>query len=148
MAIVSTTLLKKDKRKISFLPFTNAVFFVAGMLCMSQLSSFNASDNKSTLSNLEQMSRYDSRLGAQYMVDVANSFNPITDKVAYHEYEHMYGQFLLPYYRENPNMKFLEIGLGCNMNYDPGKNNKIVIEKIMSCFICQDYILNHPNNLY
>ena len=32
----------------------------------------------------------------------------------------MYGKFLLPYYQRKPNMKMLEIGLGCNMNYGPG----------------------------
>ena len=114
--------------------FRNAVVFVAGMLCMHQLSSFNAvgksnfnftteSESESPGSpdsNLEQMTRYDSRSGAQYMVDVAKSFEPVTDKITDHGYDHMYGQFLLPYYRENPNMKFLEIGLGCDMNYGPG----------------------------
>eukprot|EP00579_Thalassiosira_antarctica_P022473 CAMPEP_0201987572 /NCGR_PEP_ID=MMETSP0904-20121228/91870_1 /ASSEMBLY_ACC=CAM_ASM_000553 /TAXON_ID=420261 /ORGANISM="Thalassiosira antarctica, Strain CCMP982" /LENGTH=196 /DNA_ID=CAMNT_0048541693 /DNA_START=431 /DNA_END=1021 /DNA_ORIENTATION=- len=32
----------------------------------------------------------------------------------------MYGRFLIPYYQRKPNMKMLEIGLGCDMNYEPG----------------------------
>lgn len=92
---------------------------------MNQIASFRTRQEyyrlgKADGSGSEQMARYDSRSGAQYMAEVAKSYDPVTDKVSYHEYEHMYGQFLLPYYRDNPNMKFLEIGLGCNMNYEPG----------------------------
>jgi hypothetical protein len=32
----------------------------------------------------------------------------------------MYGQLLMPFYAAKSNMKFLEIGLGCDMNYGPG----------------------------
>ena len=32
----------------------------------------------------------------------------------------MYGQFLLEFAMHTPTLKFLEIGLGCNMNYGPG----------------------------
>lgn len=49
---------------------------------------------------------------------------PITDKVAYHTYDVMYGLFLLPW-REVKNFKMLEIGLGCNMVYGPGASVKI-----------------------
>ena len=52
--------------------------------------------------------------------DAAKSLTPITDKVTTHTYQIMYGKFLLPYYRNNPTMKMLEIGLGCDMNYAPG----------------------------
>jgi len=52
--------------------------------------------------------------------DAARSFHPITDKVKTHSYQIMYGQFLLPFYLNKPNMKMLEIGLGCNMRYGPG----------------------------
>ena len=45
---------------------------------------------------------------------------PTTDKVTDHRYQIMYGRFLLPYYDQNPTMKMLEIGLGCDMNYGPG----------------------------
>ncbi|KAL7529241.1 hypothetical protein ACHAXR_002863 [Thalassiosira sp. AJA248-18] len=56
----------------------------------------------------------------QYFVDVARSFTPVTDKVTTHSYQIQYGQFLLPYYQRVPNMKMLEIGLGCDMKYGPG----------------------------
>eukprot|EP00551_Chaetoceros_affinis_P003167 CAMPEP_0203643266 /NCGR_PEP_ID=MMETSP0088-20131115/8706_1 /ASSEMBLY_ACC=CAM_ASM_001087 /TAXON_ID=426623 /ORGANISM="Chaetoceros affinis, Strain CCMP159" /LENGTH=301 /DNA_ID=CAMNT_0050499399 /DNA_START=95 /DNA_END=1000 /DNA_ORIENTATION=+ len=50
----------------------------------------------------------------------AQSLEPVTDKVSSHTYHVMYGQFLLPFYRRKPNMRFFEIGLGCDMNYGPG----------------------------
>lgn len=53
-------------------------------------------------------------------LDAAKSFEPVTDKVTAHTYQTMYGQFLLPYYHIIPNMKMLEIGLGCDMKYGPG----------------------------
>mmetsp|Transcript_39730 Transcript_39730/g.71639 ORF Transcript_39730/g.71639 Transcript_39730/m.71639 type:complete len:301 (+) Transcript_39730:309-1211(+) len=56
---------------------------------------------------------------AQFL-DAARSFRPTTDKVTTHSYQIMYGQFLLPFYLQKPNMKMLEIGLGCNMRYGPG----------------------------
>ena len=43
-----------------------------------------------------------------------------TDKVTYHHYEYLYGQFLGPLRFSEIN--FLEIGLGCNMPYGPGKS--------------------------
>lgn len=52
--------------------------------------------------------------------ETALSLKPSTDKVTAHTYEIMYGRFLLPYYYMNENMKMLEIGLGCSMNYGPG----------------------------
>ena len=53
-------------------------------------------------------------------VETAAALKPITDKITTHSFQTMYGEFLLPYYRRKPNMKMLEIGLGCDMNYDPG----------------------------
>ncbi|KAL7539499.1 hypothetical protein ACHAXR_009341, partial [Thalassiosira sp. AJA248-18] len=52
--------------------------------------------------------------------DAAKSLKPTTDKVTSHQYHIMYGQFLIPYYRRKPQMKMLEIGLGCGMSYGPG----------------------------
>lgn len=57
--------------------------------------------------------------------DTALSFKPVTDKIGYskrdrHCYYNMYGQFLLELAAHIPALKFLEIGLGCNMNYGPG----------------------------
>ena len=43
-----------------------------------------------------------------------------TDKVTTHHYEFLYGQFLGPL--RDSEINFLEIGLGCNMNYGPGKS--------------------------
>jgi hypothetical protein len=60
-------------------------------------------------------------VGEKIFIDAALSLEPTTDKVVYgHHYEIMYGQFLMPYYALKPNMKFLEIGLGCDMFYGPG----------------------------
>lgn len=50
-------------------------------------------------------------------IQAAKSLNPVTDKVTSHQYQIMYGQFLLPYYQRKPQMKMLEIGLGCDMSY-------------------------------
>ena len=69
--------------------------------------------------------RYDSRAGADFFLEVAKSFSPVTDKVTTHSYNTMYGQFLLPYARDNQNLKFLEIGLGCDMHYGPGASVNI-----------------------
>ena len=63
--------------------------------------------------------------GEQVFFNTARSFEQITDKVTDlnrtgHHYDIMYGQYLLPYYARHPNMKMLEIGLGCDMIYGPG----------------------------
>jgi len=58
--------------------------------------------------------------GDQMVYIKANSLTPVTDKVWPHSYQIMYGQFLLPFYKRKPNMKFLEVGLGCGMPYGPG----------------------------
>jgi hypothetical protein len=58
--------------------------------------------------------------GEDIFLKTALSFQPVSDKVTTHTYQIMYGQYLLPYYRKNPKMKMLEIGLGCDMVYGPG----------------------------
>lgn len=58
--------------------------------------------------------------GKNIYYQAALATEPTPDKVTRHSYQTMYGRFLLPYYHQNPNMKMLEIGLGCNMNYGPG----------------------------
>lgn len=58
--------------------------------------------------------------GETTYLNAALSMQPVTDKVAGHTYQIMYGTFLLPYYNKNPQMKLLEIGLGCGMSYGPG----------------------------
>ena len=70
--------------------------------------------------------KYDITSGEKLFKDTAFSMKPITDKVAYgHHYDIMYGQFLLPFYAKKPNMKFLEIGLGCDMSYGPGASVQV-----------------------
>jgi len=56
----------------------------------------------------------------QIFLNTAKSKKPTTDKVTTHSYQVMYGTFLLPFYEKKPNLKLLEIGLGCDMNYGPG----------------------------
>jgi hypothetical protein len=58
----------------------------------------------------------------QHFVETAKvtSFPIVTDKITTHSYQTMYGTFLLPFYAHKPNMKMMEIGLGCDMGYGPG----------------------------
>jgi hypothetical protein len=58
--------------------------------------------------------------GEETFYNTAKAFTPVSDKVTTHMYQIMYGRFLMPYYYQNPTMKMLEIGLGCDMNYNPG----------------------------
>jgi len=53
----------------------------------------------------------------------ASSLIPTTDKVTTHSYHIMYGIFLNSI-RSN-RIKFLEIGLGCNMDYGPGASSQL-----------------------
>ena len=59
----------------------------------------------------------------QLFKDVAFSILPVTDKVNHHKYETMYGIFLSSF-KSFP-IKFLEIGLGCNMEYGPGASVQV-----------------------
>lgn len=66
----------------------------------------------------------------KYFKDTALLFKPVTDKIGYgkrdhHRYHNMYGRFLLELAEHLPNLKFLEIGLGCNMEYGPGASVSI-----------------------
>mmetsp|Transcript_26553 Transcript_26553/g.28556 ORF Transcript_26553/g.28556 Transcript_26553/m.28556 type:complete len:177 (+) Transcript_26553:590-1120(+) len=63
--------------------------------------------------------------GVAIFRETAESFQPTTDKVTTHEYYIMYGNHLLPYYYKHPEMKMLEIGLGCDMGYGPGASVKL-----------------------
>ena len=60
------------------------------------------------------------------IIGTAHSRPPfVTDKVTpNHNYEVMYGMFLMPY-EKMPNVKMLEIGLGCGMGYGPGASAKL-----------------------
>jgi hypothetical protein len=55
--------------------------------------------------------------GPSIFLEAALSLDQIVDKVTAHEYEVMYGEHLMPYYYKHPEMKMLEIGLGCTMKY-------------------------------
>ena len=51
--------------------------------------------------------------------------SPLTDKCGEHQYAEMYGSYFVPYLRRQRHLlkkgiKFLEIGLGCNMGYREG----------------------------
>ena len=80
--------------------------------------------------NSDPMGHIDPQVRIKHFKDTALSFKPVTDKIGYserdhHRYHNMYGQFLLPFAAHTPTMKFLEIGLGCNMNYGAGASVKI-----------------------
>jgi len=60
-------------------------------------------------------------LGDGDILSIALSFLPeTTDKVTYHEYHMLYERYLPTFRKSTGNM--LEIGLGCNMNYGPGRS--------------------------
>jgi len=67
--------------------------------------------------------------GVNAFKDAAYSIDPVTDKVTTHSYQKMYGTVLLPmvekFSHEEKSLKFLEIGLGCGMQYGPGASVKV-----------------------
>jgi hypothetical protein len=63
--------------------------------------------------------------GIKKFYDFAHTLSPTTDKVVKHHYHIMYGRYLLPaiehrMHKQLPPYKLLEIGLGCNMQYEAG----------------------------
>jgi hypothetical protein len=64
-----------------------------------------------------------------YFKETAKSLLPMTDKIGSvatpHRYHNMYGHFLLPFAAHKPDLKFLEIGLGCDMRYGPGASVQV-----------------------
>jgi len=73
---------------------------------------------------------------AEKFVKIANSFHPVTDKVTKHKYFLMYGRYLVPvaelHKKEGMKpLKFLEIGLGCNMEY----GNEFIVNPIQCIII-------------
>lgn len=71
-------------------------------------------------------------------LEVARNCPPVvTDKITDHDYESMYGDLLIPYLRDSNlkkkgGVKFLEIGLGCDMVYGPGSSSSIW-KQFLSC---------------
>ena len=65
----------------------------------------------------------------ELFLSIGNSQSPVSDKFTTHKYQEMYGLFMLPFIRQmrqtKQSIRFLEIGLGCNMNYGPGGSVKI-----------------------
>lgn len=68
--------------------------------------------------------------GPFYQPPESNSFKkvaiaerPITDKVTSHSYEFIYKKYLGMWRTQQ--LKFLEIGLGCNMHYGPGASASV-----------------------
>lgn len=100
------------------------IAFVVGFLSsMAMTSNINAYANANANANAYSIINQHQAQGLtdeEIFYQTANSLEPITDKVRSHTYHVMYGQFLLPFYRRKPNMRFFEIGLGCDMGYGPG----------------------------
>ena len=96
-------------------------------LCSSTLADPNLSKENA---DKGMNAHFDPQMRIQYFKDTALSLKPVTDKIGYgkrdrHRYHNMYGQFLLPHAARIPKMKFLEIGLGCNMQYGAGASVKL-----------------------
>ena len=114
----------------------------------TQLSSNNVDDSSLTNENLVQLfgitekdeaiknlrkqveslqkSLDDTLSGETLFLNTVQSIGkPFTDKITTHTYQTMYGKYLIPFYKKNPRMKMLEIGLGCNMKYGPGASVKL-----------------------
>lgn len=91
------------------------------LLCIAVLLSFCALICHCEPKNLRTDYLFD---GEKTFRTVARGKTPTTDKVTVHSYEKMYGDVLLPMLEkfsfEKKTLKFLEIGLGCDMLYGPG----------------------------
>lgn len=85
-----------------------------------------SSDNGEKIGNLRTNYIFD---GEKTFFFKAHEHNPITDKVTAHSYHKMYGKVLLPMVEQfelnRKKLKFLEIGLGCDMSYGPGASVKV-----------------------
>jgi hypothetical protein len=77
--------------------------------------------NSLTLTHSHSSVSYDHNIDS--VKNIASSLTPRSDKFTTHSYETMYGMFLYP--RRNQGIKFLEIGLGCDMTYGPGASLKV-----------------------
>ena len=96
------------------------------LYCQSQACVLGKKESNTTLPKLPVPKNF-TEIATQYLRDgevlyaqTATSLGSIPDKVTSHSYQTMYGTFLLPYYHQKPNMKMLEIGLGCTMDSGPG----------------------------
>jgi len=111
---------KMSMIKLRFVFLTVLLIFILYRLPFSHLPFPNEQSEEAVTSKEEKEKLEYLWNGKEYFLKTAQSFEPTTDKVNGHTYQTMYGKFLLPYYYMNPSMKFLEIGLGCDMFYGPG----------------------------
>jgi hypothetical protein len=58
------------------------------------------------------------------LYNLANAIHPTSDKFTDHQYQLMYGTFLLPL-KDTVKLKIFEIGLGCDMTYGSGASVQI-----------------------
>ena len=55
-----------------------------------------------------------------------------TDKVTAHQYQHLYEKYLEPI-KDKP-LRLLEVGLGCDMPYGPGKSLQVCnLQSLLTC---------------
>lgn len=76
--------------------------------------------------------------GIDKFYNLAHSLKPVTDKTIKHRYQIIYGRFLMPLVEARKDkipLKFLEIGLGCNMQYGSGLKTYISIEFFYKLYI-------------
>lgn len=99
----------------SFLDERNALL---GSFKEQETETRKAKTVKKPTTLLEDEKLRDRMANIQYFFETVNQ--TASDKVTIHTYQNMYGTFLLPYYYHHPNMKMLEIGLGCDSDYGAG----------------------------
>ena len=105
------------KNKLIKFPFLRILKFLAVIsliiLAYQLFKANKAKDNQSQLSLNENYNNW-----IKMFLEIGQKHG--SDKVSTHQYQHLYG-FLLGPVRENK-LDVLEIGLGCDMNYGPGKS--------------------------
>ncbi len=127
-AAEKATVASEKAEKAAVDAASSVVEATAAISISSTSESIGESESSTTMSSdsdSDSLSPYDSNVAHQLFLDTAKSVEPISDKITIHRYERMYGQFLLPFYRKKPNMKFFEIGLGCDSHYGVGASAQI-----------------------
>lgn len=104
---------------VTFLATSATFSFIAERNAL--LGSAKPQEATTKVKKLEENEKLRDRIAnIRYFFDTVKAQTPPSDKVTVHTYQNMYGTFLLPYYYHHPDMKMLEIGLGCDMTYGPG----------------------------
>lgn len=100
--------------------------FLIGLLAAACVAFCSGNNNVEKTGNLRNNYMFD---GEKTFKETALANTPTTDKVTNHSYQKMYGKVLLPliekFWVNKKKLKFLEIGLGCDMNYGPGASVKV-----------------------